>query len=246
MGNITMTTELRNFIETHEQDINNHNWNNVYDDILDDDLTGEFTSCLLDIGIDPAKEMQVLPRSYLYGSQITDYVVPKNIEIIESGAFWNCAKLKNIVFKGDLKSVKNSAFNYCFQLENVIFQGNVGVIGAYSFDACKNLTEVKFYKSLQEIRHFAFYQCTEIKNIVLPDGLEHIGRNAFSNCHGLNSVTLPKTLTTMEPLVFSDCNNLNSIKYLGTKKQWDNIHKQNWSINSSVEVINCSDGDIDI
>ena len=77
-----MTTELKEFIEKNKDAINNHEWEDLYENqLIDDNLTGEFTSCLLDIGVDPVKEMQVLPRSYLRGSQITEYIVPKNIQI---------------------------------------------------------------------------------------------------------------------------------------------------------------------
>lgn len=62
-------------------------------------------------------------------------------------------------------------------------------------------------------------------------------------CYKLTSVTIPKSVTKIGKEAFSMGYNLKMVQYTGTKAQWKQISKAEYSFSDHV-IVRCSDGDI--
>ena len=85
------------------------------------------------------------------------------------------------------------------------------------------------------------------EKVVINDGVLSIGAGAFSGCGKLQDVEICSDVKRIGRYAFADCNSLQIIRYSGTKKEWEEIHKEDhWRHNSPISSIQCSDGIISI
>ena len=131
--------------------------------------------------------------------------IPKNVTVIDAGAFSDCAKLEKMTVDKDNKTyaAKDNVLYTADMKKLVCFPGRsrteftipegVEEIGPYAFvgsyepgfsigteeAAGEGLTKITFAKSVKKISDFAFRDCLGFKEIVLPDSLEYIGTGAF-------------------------------------------------------------------
>ena len=82
-----------------------------------------------------------------------------------------------------------------------------------------------------------------ISSLTVPDGVERIGIYAFSACGNLTSVSLPNTLKEIAAAAIIDNNLLEIIEFRGTVAEWENIVKDDHSIEMGI-IIQCVDGQI--
>lgn len=80
--------------------------------------------------------------------------------------------------------------------------------------------------------------------IVFNQPLTSIGESAIQFCSSLTSVSIPNSVTNIGVRAFYDCYSLTSVEYNGTKEQWDKIEKSGWAVESCIQVIRCTDGEI--
>lgn len=139
------------------------------------------------------------------------YVVPDEITIINTSAFYSCAGIKSIKLHNGIKEIRNDAFQGCRSLRLIQLPDNMKVISQSLFMNCSQLKYVVFPKTLTTIRSYAFYNCPELEEIRLPNGVEKIENNAFTNCRGLRSIRLPNTLILIEDGAFMGCSSLQGI-----------------------------------
>ncbi len=83
---------------------------------------------------------------------------------IESTAFSNCDKLKQVTIPGSVWEIGNKAFVGCVSLESVIFEEGVGHIGNSIFEDCSNLTTLTIPQSA-EFEPNCFVGATQLKTI---------------------------------------------------------------------------------
>ena len=102
-------------------------------------------------------------------NNLTDYVIPSSVNIIDDSAFKDCDKITQIT----------------------IPQG-ITKIGAYTFSGCTNLKNVSMLESVESIGIFAFWNCENMDNIEIPKSVKRIDDYAFYSCGSLSSVTLKK------------------------------------------------------
>lgn len=107
-------------------------------------------------------------------SDITGVTIPEGVRYINSGAFENCASLKNVKIP---KSVQK--------------------IGEYAFYECSSLSSVTFSVGLKSIENNAFGYCEALKKVVLPEGLEKLD-GAFCGCYNLENITFPSSLSEID------------------------------------------------
>ena len=94
---------------------------------------------------------------------LTTITLNNNLSIINSGAFYGCQNLTEVVIPDD------SALT---------------MIGTNAFCDCSNLTTIDLPWSLSYIGAFAF-ENTGMSQVTIPGGVEFIGDGAFSNCRNL-------------------------------------------------------------
>ena len=161
--------DINTFIELHEQEINNREWDKVYTELaryafyID---IPNFTRSLLSIGVNPVADINRIPDFYLYGDTTISTLssVCKSAEKIGRRAF-AYSTIKEVDFPKNLKTISYSAFTQCYKIEKL------------------NLPE-----GLEQIGYNAFSACTHVTEIYLPSTLFHVGGDAFTGCTGLKKV----------------------------------------------------------
>lgn len=101
---------------------------------------------------------------YLNGEQITTFVVPDDVEQINSYLFYYYDK--EVILGKSIKSIGTSAFAY------------------------STITQMVLPDGLETIGNSTFYRCTQLKSINIPTTLNFIGDQAFSECNNLERVDI--------------------------------------------------------
>lgn len=100
---------------------------------------------------------------------------------------------------------------------------------------------------IKRIGSGAFQNCVHLTHIIIPDGVTSIGYQAFLGCDKLTSITIPGSVINIGSEVFSYCKKLKEITYKSTKEDWNKIVKlYSWDYLSSIKIIHCTDGDINL
>lgn len=135
--------------------------------------------------------------------------------------------------------------------------GSIEIIAGKAFARGNGFSMSNYYKycGANHIFHHAEYGDVDICNmylsdncIVIPQGVREIESFAFNEC-GLQEIVLPDSITTIYPCAFCNCNHLESICFIGTKKQWNGIEKDDYigsyDVSTSQHItIRCLDGEI--
>lgn len=167
-----------------------------------------------------------------------------NLEIIESGAFYQCSNLKSIKLNKGVKKIGNYALARCTSLEtidlgnslteigddcfreskslqSVVLPNTLTTFGRFVFDSCSSLKSVKFPAGLERIPHGLFC-ASGLETIVIPEGVTEIYPYAFSSCRNLKNVTLPSTLTLIQYGAFETTTSLEKINFPSSLVRIDN------------------------
>ena len=89
---------------------------------------------------------------------VTDYVIPDDVQAIDSMAFDNCLALKHVTIPGSIQVIINGTFSHCKALRSVTIEEGVKTIKYAAFRDC-GLTDVVLPASLRTIDDAAFFQC---------------------------------------------------------------------------------------
>ena len=114
------------------------------------------------------------------GTSIKSIVLPKSLEKIGDGAFYDLKGLADISIPENVTSIGNKAF-YNTGLTSIDLPANLKTIGRYAFSG------------------------TKLKKVVLPSQVETIGSSAFS-IESLESVHIPKSLKSVTDYSRSNSN----------------------------------------
>lgn len=129
-------------------------------------------------------------------SNLRRITIPKNVKIIESGAFYG-TPLVRVYYNAADANYKNvehtdgsSSYERIFpeSLARVIIGEGVKSIPDRLFQECKNIARVQMSSTVERIGDYAFNGCSSLSHIDLPSSLKHLGAYAFNGC-ALQSVT---------------------------------------------------------
>lgn len=161
----------------------------------------------------------------IYGS----LTFPSTIQSIGGGAFYECAYLREVIFKenSDVNAVLEinagtyGTFHSCPSLKTVVLPDRLKKIQRSTFNNCAALEEVTLGKNLLEIENSAFYECSSLKCVELPEGLMTVGYNAFyKTAMGekkstgeivTGSLKIPSTVQTIGTSAFAHCEYLGEV-----------------------------------
>lgn len=152
-------------------------------------------------------------------SKLITVSLPNSVKVIESGALYNCTKLKSVVLPEKLSSIKDDwswdggTFGNCSSLTDVKFKA-CNYIGGRAFSSCNALYHITLPSDLKTIGQYAFENCSNLHSVDFPPLLERIGTYAFQNC-ALDSISLPG-LTSIDEYAFQNCSNLKEVKVPST------------------------------
>lgn len=106
---------------------------------------------------------------------------------------------------------------------------------------------IDFLPYVDHIYTSMFYDVQELERLTLGDNIEYIGTYAFDGCVNLEYLSLPKDLKMIKTAPFDNCPKLQILNYQGTVDDWGKVRlNQGWNKYSSIKVIRCLDGDINI
>ena len=135
----------------------------------------------------------IVSKSYTHSSNI------KNI-------FGN--QVKEYIIGKEVTSIGSSAFDGCSGLTSVTIPSSVTSIGNYAFYGCSGLTSITIPNSVTSIGDWAFYGCSGLTSVTIPNSVTSIGEYAFSYCSGLTSITIPNSVTSIGKHAFSEIDGL--------------------------------------
>ena len=88
---------------------------------------------------------------------------------------------------------------------------------------------------------------TNITTVNIPVNITTISNESFKNCSSLSEINIPASVTNIGSEVFNGCSLLTTINFGGTQAEWSSITKESdWNDGSSITVVSCSDGDINL
>lgn len=189
------------------------------------------------------------------GGKLTDLFLDSGIDIweyfkgrIPTGAFTGSA-IKDLEIPGNITSIGNRAFYDCSSLTSVTMGNSVTSIDFAAFGDCRSLTSITIPNRVKSISYSAFYNCSSLTSVTVGDSITGIGLEAFCNCSRLTSITIPDGVMNIGDNAFYNCDSLMSVTYRGTREQWMKhaiFRSASWNTGSSIKMIKCVDGDIEV
>lgn len=144
----------------------------------------------------------------------TDYLtIPKNVELIESGAFGGCSSLKEVrILSRKIKEIRQNTFGGCTSLQYCIFpDSGLEVIRNGAFYSCHSLKNIYLpntatgSKNINTNESLHFGNCFSLQYANFPTGTTHIPTDYFNSCQSLRRVDFPSDIDGIGPRAFSNC-----------------------------------------
>lgn len=176
--------------------------------------------------------------AFSYCKKLDSYLaLPNQLEIIGTGAFYNCDSLETVILPDSVKEIGSKAFAMCDRLDYIYipdgipkigskvlygslcyyysnnWYGDVFYCGVYLMEAKRTVSgSYTVLGGTTNIADNAFESCSNLTEIILPDSLKIIGAHAFESCDGLQSIVIPSGVTTIEDEAFYWSKNLADIQ----------------------------------
>lgn len=221
-----MKQEIIDFINEHEDLIDNNEWDKLYNLALETDglrfasEIGALTSIFLSCNIHPEIYLEELPDLFLAFTDITNFTIPSNIYKIGARAFYGCSSLTDVIIPDSVTSIGVDAFYRCSSLVSITIPSSVTSISGGAFEWCFSLTSV-----------------------TIGNGVTEIGYKSFSDCSSIESITIPDSVTYISDGAFNDCDDKLVITYAGTKENWKKIYNKD-AFSHTYFTVHCIDGKI--
>ena len=173
------------------------------------------------------KVTEIAEHTFKNNTKITSVVLPENISIIGSRAFYGCTNLKSVVIPNSAVG-KTAASTSAPMAESW-------------FENCTNLRKVTLGTGLTAIGVALFRNCTSLISLVIPENVTAISKEAFKGCTNLSTIVIPKSVASIDDDAFVDCPNLNTICYTGSETEWNAISisdSGNAQVNTATKTYN--------
>ena len=181
-----MKQELKDFIKSHLDLIDNHQyeelyrehrfdfWGRVLDGLSSPRLLTEF---LLSCGLNPLEYVERVPRAYLQGSAMTSIELPEGIKVIDEYAFCNMNNLSEITIPESCEVVERGAFECCKELTTVRIKNKNTKFGNKVFYLCFTLLDIYHPGTINEYRNIMSKDDGQIYTVHCTDGNYIVNRN---------------------------------------------------------------------
>jgi len=123
--------------------------------------------------------------NYLFGNQVTEYVIGEDVTTIGDHAFENCTNVTAITIPYSVTTIGKGLFRGCTGLTSVTISNGVTVIDQEAFYGCTSLATITLPSSITDIKKSAFSGCTSLTSVVIPSQVTFFGDNVFNGCTSL-------------------------------------------------------------
>ena len=150
---------------------------------------------------------------YLNDEEITDFVLPDDVNEINSFVLFGCVGLKSVKIHSGVTAIGYKSFSSCTNLETIELPTSLTKIGDEAFQGCKLLKSLSIPDGVTSIGAQSFSGCGSLTSLSVPNSITVIGEGAFSGCDRISSVTMSKNLLNISSSLFYGCYNLMSIEF---------------------------------
>ncbi len=160
------------------------------------------------------------------GGYAGTYTVPGTVTMIGSSAFAHSTGLKGVVIPKTVNRILAGAFYNCIQLESIgvdPLNTEFTSVDGVCFD--KGQTTLVAYPGGKKENYFVPDTVTSIagrafggailRSVRLPERLTHIGSEAFLNCQSLINLAIPATVNQIDDSAFDASRNLLRVYFAG-------------------------------
>lgn len=164
-------------------------------------------------------------------TEMKNLIIPKNIQVISSGCFYNHPNLAFIQIDNGVEAIGDEAFSNDVNINDYFY---------YYLDNKKDnfndkLTRISIPGSVKKIGKLAFGFYLAVENIYLEEGIEYIDDGAFGTTENkvLEKLCIPKSVKKVGKYAFMGYKNLKEVELTNTikkdkhyifKKSNDNIY----------------------
>lgn len=175
-----------------------------------------FSESLLQEVILP-KQLQVIPSRAFYKSAITSITIPETVTEIGEYAFAECQQAQgDVVIPNSVKTIGQYVFYKSSFNGSLTLSFQLTEIPRYAFAGSAFTGTLAIPDNVQSIREYAFSSATEFERLILNEDLLSIGRNAFSYCIGLSgNLTIPDKVLEVGESAFHACSKFKGSLIIG-------------------------------
>lgn len=144
--------------------------------------------------------------------KLKEVILPDSVKYMGESVFTGCTGLKKVKIPDGITEIPKQTFALCVELEEIEIPQSVTTIGEYAFSYCNDLSWFDIPETITDISDYAFAYSVMGETLELPEGLESLGSLSFYYSQGLKTVTLPSTLNSVGSLAFLGCADLTEYK----------------------------------
>ena len=130
--------------------------------------------------------IKVSPDNDLYDSRDNcNAVIRKHSNTLLAGCY-------NTVIPKSVNHIGQGAFYECKKLSRIVLHDNIVSVGRDAFGGCSNLKSADISQSVTEIGDRAFWNCPSLETLVIADSVKKMGNDVFYMCPSLRKVHVKK------------------------------------------------------
>ena len=181
-------------------------------------------------------------EQYPNGNVRTQYDIPRGVQTVYSGAFYNADNFTHLSVPKSLTGVEGNAFYDCSAFTNVYYEGqeadwiNIGIepVGNEPLiNAEREYATVNNENGFTYLLYGGEAIITDVDEtmsgeVEIPETLgghpvTGIGDGAFSDCNSITKLTIPDSITDIGDNAFDGCDGFTDVYYEGTEAQWNAV-----------------------
>jgi len=158
--------------------------------------------------------LRILGRECFKNAALSSIDLPESLEKIGEGAFaavdGGSSKLRRITIPKNVKIIESGAFygtplvRVYYNAADANYKDVEHTDGRFSYERIfpESVTRVIIGEGVKSIPNGLFYDCKNIARVEMPSTVERIGDDAFGNCSSLSRIDLPSSLKYLGSYAF--------------------------------------------
>jgi len=110
-----------------------------------------------------------------YFGRDSSVAIPETVRAVKAFSFCGSETLESVSMPDSTNVIESGAFSWCSKLRSVRCSSGLQKIGAFAFDDCHSLEEIELPDSLEEINSGAFRGCSSLRLISMSAKTKIVG-----------------------------------------------------------------------